>query len=110
MSKVRCVIPSPKKIDPYYERIIDLYKKKTEKLGVKNGELLIEIKGLKGLLGVAICPNAVNGCKDGVYYNARAESEQCQWCSMTKQALKNETNMNPAAANSREAERRADCL
>ena len=74
MDKSRCSIPQPKRIHPYYSRMIDLYKAK--------------VKKLQGLLGVAICPNAMNGCKDGILINPNGEEELCQWCDMTKQALK----------------------
>ncbi len=66
--------PKPKKIDPYYSNMIDLYRQK--------------VKVLKGLLGTAICPNAMNGCKDGTLVNPYGEEEKCQWCEMTKQALR----------------------
>ena len=51
-----------------------------------------EIKQLIGLLGVAICPNAMNGCQAGIipadpYNPNKSEPERCQWCAMTKQAL-----------------------
>ena len=46
-----------------------------------------ENKVLKELLGVAICPNAMNGCKDGILINPYGEQEQCYWCKWTKQAL-----------------------
>ena len=49
---------------------------------------LTENETLKELLGVAICPNAMNGCKDGILINPYGEQEPCQWCVITKQALK----------------------
>ena len=51
-------------------------------------QLQADKKELKGLLEVAICPNAMNGCKDGILINPYGEQEPCQWCEMTKQALK----------------------
>ena len=51
-------------------------------------ELEIEVKGLKGLLGVAICPNAMNGCRAGIIPNPNGEPEPCQWCVMKNQILK----------------------
>ncbi len=56
--------------------------------GEGNRNLQIENKTLKGLLEVAICPNATIGCKDGVLINPYGEQESCQWCVMTKQTLK----------------------
>ena len=37
MSK-QCVIPKPKKIDPYYDRMIDLYKERVEKIKAERDE------------------------------------------------------------------------
>lgn len=53
-----------------------------------NRNLQAENKTLKELLRIAICPNAVNGCKDGILINPYGEPEQCKWCDITKQALK----------------------
>lgn len=52
---------------------------------------LTENKTLKELLNVAICPNTTTGCKDGILINPHGElgvTDKCQWCDMTKQALK----------------------
>ena len=51
-------------------------------------QLKSENEKLKGLLGVAICPNAVNGCQGGTLINPYGELGPCQWCGMTAQALK----------------------
>lgn len=51
-------------------------------------DLEIEIKRLKGLLEVAICPNVMNGCQNGIMPNPYGEMERCQWCYEKKQALK----------------------
>jgi len=40
----RCIIPGIKKHDPYYDRMIDLYKKKLE-------DNRIEIQNLRGVVG-----------------------------------------------------------
>ena len=50
--------------------------------------ILNEIERLRGLLGVAICPNVMNGCKDGVLKSPDGDQFPCQWCDMTKEALK----------------------
>jgi len=49
---------------------------------------------LKKVVGAAICPNAMYGCKDGTLYNAYGEDEQCDWCDHVKQALKGENETN----------------
>ena len=53
-------------------------------------QIQAENKILKELLDVAICPNAMNGCKDGTLINPYGETEQCQWCNMTKRAIEGE--------------------
>ena len=91
----------------YQDEVKEFWSKKCERLRIKNDELKndldlhdtivatykAETKHLKGLLGVVICPNATNGCKNGILINPNGEPEPCQWCGMTKQALKenNET-------------------
>ena len=47
-----------------------------------------EIKQLKVLLKVALCPNTQNGCKDGVYPDPYGQPCRCQWCDEVEQALK----------------------
>ena len=49
-----------------------------------------EIKQLKVLLKVALCPNIQNGCKDGVYPDPYGQPCRCQWCDEVEQALKGE--------------------
>lgn len=49
-----------------------------------------ENKKLQGLVKAAICPNVMNGCKDGVMPNPYGDIEQCQWCDEREQALKGE--------------------
>ena len=50
-------------------------------------QLQAENKQLKNLLKTAICPNAMNGCRDGRMPNPYGEIEQCQWCYERDQAL-----------------------
>ena len=63
---------------------LDFSEDKQQSIIVK---LQTENERLKGLLGVAICPNAINGCKDGILINPYGEPGPCQWCGMTNQAL-----------------------
>lgn len=51
-------------------------------------KLIAENAKLKGLVKAALCPNVVNGCKDGIMPNLYGGMERCQWCDEIKQVLK----------------------
>jgi hypothetical protein len=57
------------------------------KLRKLNGDLTAENKRLRGLVKAAICPNALNGCKDGAMYDPYGQVVQCQWCDEVRQTL-----------------------